>query len=117
MKKKILFFYNSDISKFGVSKKIQEKYDADYYGLIDITDKPKSFFETQKIVKFEKIWFYHDHIHSNKKFDEDFLKEFEQKYSLNLWNLIYSERIFHNFNEFYNFRRDELLSIFRMCVF
>ena len=42
----------------------------------------------------------------------------QQKYSLNLWNLIYSERIFHNFNEFYNFRRDELLSIlYSECVF
>ena len=30
---------------------------------------------------------------------------------MNLWNLVYSERIFHNFNEFYKFKEDEILSI------
>ncbi|MBR73439.1 MAG: hypothetical protein CL872_00640 [Dehalococcoidaceae bacterium] len=111
MKKRILFFLNNDISKFGIIKKLQEKFDAEYYGIIDVTNKPRKFFEHQHLVEFEKTWFYHDHVDANGVSDKKFLEDFEKKYSLNLWNLVYSERIFHNFNEFYKFREDEILSI------
>ena len=79
MKKRILFFLNNDISKFGIIKKLQEKFDAEYYGIIDVTNKPRKFFEYQHLVEFEKIWFYHDYVNTNGVFDKKFLEDFEKK--------------------------------------
>ena len=96
---------------FGIAKFIQDKYKAELYTIIDVTNKPKKFFEEQKIVDFKKTWFYHDHIIKNKKPDLIYLKLIEEKYKINLWSLAYNERIFYNFNEFYKFNEEEVLSI------
>ncbi len=112
MKDKILVWINQDLIHYGLCKSLQEKFDCELYAIYDIADKPKKYFEIQKIVKFEKSWFYHDLISlKHSKPDMQFLKQFEEKYNINLWLLARNDRIFNEFNDFYDFTEDEILSI------
>lgn len=111
MKDKIIFWLDADLTTFGLSKSLQEKLDADFFAIIDITDKPKKFFMHQKFVKFQKTWFYHDNIKSNLNPDLQYLTQFEQKYGIRLWELILNDRIFYNYNDYYEFSNTEMLSI------
>ena len=111
-KPKILFWLNADFSNFAIAYFLQKKINADFYAIIDVTKKPKKFFEQQKIVKFEKVWYFHDHIDpSYNVTDMEFLSNFEKKYDLDLWKNIINERIFYNFFDYYKFSKSELLSI------
>ena len=49
------------------------------FAIIDTTDRTKSFFQNQKLVNFEKIWFFHDHILRNKTPDLKYLNSIEEK--------------------------------------
>ncbi len=111
MPKKILFFIDASFSSFAVAYFLSKKYDCELYALVDITNKPKKFFESQKLVNFKKIWFFHDHMDISKKPDIGFLEEFEKKYDLNLWNLAINERIFYRFFNFFNFSREKILTL------
>ena len=96
---------------FGVAKFLQEKYPCDLYAIIDVPDRRKTFFEKQKIIKFEKTWYYNDNINlRNKKPDLPYLEYIEKKYNVNLWLLVINERIFYS-NEYYKFTREEILAI------
>ena len=111
MRKKILFWINSGtMNIFGLAKYLQNDMDAEFFAIYDVTDRPKKFFQEQKLVNFQKIWFYHDFIQKKTNTDLDYLKEFECKYGINLLSLAYSERIFL-YNEFYKFSNNEILSI------
>lgn len=46
---------------------MQQKYDAEYNAIIDITNKPKKFFQDQNLVKFHKIWYFFDNVGKPKK--------------------------------------------------
>ena len=61
MKEKILFWISGDLTHFCLSYNLQKKYDAEYYAIIDVPSRLRSFFEMQKFVKFKKIWFFNDH--------------------------------------------------------
>jgi len=111
MKKKILFYLNADFTHFAIAYFLQKKYDCDLYAIVDITNKPKKFFETQKLVNFKKIWYYHDNIQANKESTISYLEEIERKYEINLWKLAINERIFYRFFDFHRFSRNEILSI------
>ena len=112
MKKKILFWINSGtMNIFGLAKYLQNDIDAEFFAIYDVTDKPKKFFQEQKLTNFQKIWFYHDFM--QKKItqpDLNYLKGFENKYRINLWKLVSTERIFL-YNEFYKFSTEEMISI------
>ena len=56
---------------FFVANNIHKKNEYDLYALIDITNKPKKFFEEQKLVKFKKIWYYHDFLNKDVEITED----------------------------------------------
>ena len=114
--KKVLFYINATFTHFAIAYYLQKLCDCKLYAVVDITHKPKFFFETQKLVKFEKIWYYHDHIQNGIKHDELFLKEFEKKFKINLWQMIINERIFYRFFDFHKFTRDEMLSISQQSV-
>ena len=116
MTKKVLFYINATFTHFAIAYYLQKLYDCKLYAVVDITHKPKFFFENQKLVKFEKIWYYHDHIQNGIKHDELFLKEFEKKFNINLWQMIINERIFYRFFDFHKFTRDEMLSISQQSV-
>tara|TARA_Y100000817_G_scaffold310672_1_gene301671 strand:+ start:253 stop:1740 length:1488 start_codon:yes stop_codon:yes gene_type:complete len=111
MTKKILFCLNADFTHFSIAYYLQQKLDCEFYALIDITNKPKKFFDSQQLVKFKKVWYFHDHIKKEKQIDTDYLQNLEEKYDVNLWNLIINERIFYRFFDFHKFTRTEMLSI------
>ena len=112
MKNKLLFWLDADLTHFGLAKFLQEKGEFDIFGIFDITNKPKKFFNEQKIVDFQKRWFYHEHIiKTSEKIDLNYLRDFEEKYKINLWLLAYNERIFFRFNEYHKFKPDEILKI------
>ena len=110
--KRIFFWLDKELSRFGIAKEIKDNFDCELFSIIDITNRPKEFFENQKIVKFKKKWFYHDHIKKTKdELDLKYLETFEKKYAINLWLLASNERIFFLFNEFYKFEKEEVLKI------
>ncbi|MBL76773.1 MAG: hypothetical protein CL763_07630 [Chloroflexi bacterium] len=112
MTKKILFWLGVDFTHFCLSHNLQKLSDADFYAIIDITNKPKSFFEEQKLVNFKKKWFFHDHISTNpEKPNLEYLSKIEKNYGINIWKLAINERIFYNFFNFHKFSHDEILSI------
>lgn len=75
-------------------------------------DKAKKFFQNQQMVKYRKIWYLMDHISkTTKKPDLKYLASFEEKYNINLWSIIYSDREFYHYNPFHKFKEDEILSM------
>ena len=109
--KKILFWINSGtMNIFGLSKILEEDLTYQKFGIFDVTEKQKKFFENQKLVNFEKTYFYHDYMQKKENIDYDYLKKFEDKYKINLWKLASTERIFL-YNEFYNFSTEEIAQI------
>ena len=119
MKPKIIFWLNAFLLQYCLAYSLQKKYDADFYAVVDITNNPKKFFQSQQLVKFEKTWFYHDSINKmNKKPDTSYLKQFEQKYNVNLWKLAINERIFYRFNRLHKFSTNDILLILEQeCKF
>jgi hypothetical protein len=112
MSDKLLFWLDADLTHFGIASSLQKKIDAEFFAILDITDKPKTFFATQRIIEFKKKWFYHDHVlDNNNKIDIDYLANFERKYGIDLWKIAYNERIFYRFNEYYRFSENEVLKI------
>lgn len=111
MKDRIIFWLDQSLIQFGIAKFLQEKHDCDLFAIIDITDRTKTFFQDQNLVQFTKTWFYHDNFNIKNKPDLKYLSSFEKKYRIDLWLLAYNERIFYQFNEYYKFSEDEVLTI------
>ncbi len=120
MKDKILFLIDHGLIHYGIANSMQKLYDADFYAIVDVGEKIKNFFLNQKDIKFEKIWFYLDHMSKSKNTpDLMYLKSFEEKYQISLWNIAFSDKYFlHEYNELYKFHHDEILSILeKECKF
>ena len=111
MKDKIVVWVDSDLKQFCLCYYLQKEIDADFFAIIDTTNKTRSFFENQNLINFKKIWFYHDNTLPIKNVDEDYLSSFEEKYNIELWKLAINDRIFYGFNDFYKFSKNEILSI------
>ena len=112
MNDKILFFLDMEWIHFGIAKFLIKQYDCEPFAVIDIDANTKKFFENQQIVKFNKLWFYRDYLpHKKFEVDTDYLKEFENKYHLNLWNIAFTERFFNQYNMYYHFNQNQILSI------
>ncbi len=111
-KPNILFSIDGFLFHYCLSYYLQSHLDANFYGLIDINSKPKKFFENQTLVNFQKNWFLHDHIKkTNNKPDLEYLSNFENTYKIDLWKHVINERFFYLHNRFYNFQKNEILSI------
>ncbi len=111
-KPKILFWIYSFLSHYSLAYYLQSRLDADFFGIIDINSKPQKFFQEQNLVNFKKVWFFHDNIiKAQQKPDLNYLKNFEQKYKIDLWKLAINERFFYMHNRFYKFTKQEILSI------
>ena len=106
MNDKIIFWLNAYMLFFGLANNLQKKHDCELYAIIDITNRTKKFFEKQNSVNFTKTWFLHDHIQISKNIDIEYLKNFEKKYSINLWQLGINERLFYQYNDFYQFSQE-----------
>lgn len=111
-KPQILFWLNGFFLHFSLAYYLQSRLDADFFGIIDINSKPKQFFQNQALVKFKKIWFFHDHIKKTQQQpDLEYLTNFEKTYKIDLWKLALNERFFYLHNRFYKFTKQEIISI------
>lgn len=110
--KKILYWIEEPYAHFGIAKYIEEKIESENYAVIVCNDTSKKFFSEQKLVKFEKNWFYRDNISSKKqKIDFDYLKYLENDLGIHIWKIVFGERFFTSYSKYHNFSRDEILSI------
>ena len=48
MSKKILFWFGSDFTHYCLAYYLQKSLNAEFYSVVDITNKPKTFFKDQK---------------------------------------------------------------------
>jgi hypothetical protein len=91
---------------------MQEQYDFDFFSIIDIDDKSNPFLGQQNIIKFNKIWNFREYVLKPQKIiDRNYLRSFEKKYGINLLSIVYRDGIFYQFNDYYRFTSDEVLSI------
>ena len=112
MTDKILFWIDAVLFHYCLSYYLQKQCQSELYAIIDITNKPKNFFKEQKFVNFKKTWFYHDYLQNiDTKPDLNYISKIEKQYGINLWKLAINERLFYRFNNFYNFKENEILSI------
>jgi len=114
-----LLFWVEGLLHFGIAKFLMDKYDCETYAIIDANSYTKQFFSEQKLVNFNKIWYFRDNVIKKKEEPNiNYLKSFEEKYKINLWELVYSDRIFIQYNEYYHFTEREILSILEQeCLF
>lgn len=110
MTEKILFFANFP-TDLQLSKYLQE-HGFDLFGIIDVPDLLKKTFEEQDVISFTKVWFYRDHVKKNlEKIDMSYLVDFEKKYGINLWSIIYKDRNLYGYNDYHIFNQEEILKI------
>ena len=117
--KKILYWIGTNFTHYCIAKSLKEKIPNESYAIFDVTNKPGKFFETENIANFEKKWFFHNNILNTKKMpDLEYLSKFEKKYNIQLSKIVFSERLFSEFNEFYKFQTNEILRILELeCKF
>lgn len=111
MRDKIVVWLDSNLMQFCLCYYLQKEIDADFFAIIDITNKTRSFFENQNLVNFKKIWFLHDNTLPIKNPNLEYLSRFEKNHNIELWKLAINDRIFHQFNDFHDFSKNEILSI------
>ncbi|MDC0202157.1 hypothetical protein OAJ97_00360 [Candidatus Nitrosopelagicus sp.] len=112
MNDNILLWLSGDVLHFSLSYFLKKDFGYDVNAIIDVPDKPKKFFQNQKLVDFENIWHFHEHLKKQtKKPDIEYLRNFEERFDINLQQLAVNERIFYRFNDFYKFSSDEVLTI------
>jgi len=116
---KILYWIGANFTHYCIAKSLKEKIPNESYAIFDVTNKPGKFFETENIANFEKKWFFHNNIFNTKKIpDLEYLSKFEKKYNIQLSKIVFSERLFSEFNEFYKFQTNEMLRILELeCRF
>lgn len=95
---------------FGLAFYLQQRLNGDFFAVVDVPNNPKKMFLNQKMVQFQKTWYFHDHIKkTNSQPDLEYLSHFEKKYQIDLWKLAINERHFYRFNRFYKFTTNEIL--------
>ena len=115
MKKKLVFWIDGNLSTFCVAKKIKDDIDCDIHGIFNVTNKPKKFIKNQKLVKFQSVNFYHDHVTElNTPPDLNYLKLKEDEYGINFMASLLNDRTLYNFNEFYNFTTNQVLRLLEL---
>ena len=111
MSDRVIFWLSADLLPFCISYFFQKNNNSELFGIYDLTNKPRKFFDRQTLTKFQKTWFYFDNIKEFHEVDLDYLKEFERKYQIDLDELAKNDRILNKYNEYYNFSKKEILSI------
>ena len=112
MSNRVLFWLDAEPTAFCIAYYLKKIHDTDFFALVDVTNRQKSFFQSQKLVEFKKTWFYHDVMNQEIKSEPDYLKSFEEKYDIDLWQLAKNDRIFIDYyNTFYKFSDHEISEI------
>ena len=100
---KILIWIDELLWYFGIAKYIKDNHDCEISAIYDVNKNLKEIFKNQNFVKIEKQWFFWDYIKKLDKPDLDYLMRMEKKYNLNLWLMMYNDRLFYKFNDLYKF--------------
>mgnify|MGYP006149366439 CR=1 FL=1 len=96
---------------FGIVIELAKLDKYDFIGVVT-TKQDMSFFENQEILPFKKIIYYPNCYINKKNYNIKNLKNFEKKFSLNLWMDIFSERSFYKYwTDFHKFSKEEIYSI------
>ena len=112
MSNRVFFWLDAEPTAFCIAYYLKKIHDADFFTLVDVTNRQKSFFQSQKLVEFKKTWFYHDFMNQKIKSGANYLKSFEEKYDIDLWQLAKNDRIFIDYyNTFYKFSDHEISEI------
>ena len=112
MSNRVFFWLDTEPTGFCIAYYLKKINDADFFALVDVTNRQKSFFKNQKLVEFKKTWFYHDFMNQKIKSGANYLKSFEKKYNIDLWQLAKNDRIFiDDYNTFYKFSDQEISEI------
>ena len=112
MSNRVFFWLDTEPTAFCIAYYLKKINDADFFALVDVTNRQKSFFKNQKLVEFKKTWFYHDFMNQKIKSGANYLKSFEKKYNIDLWQLAKNDRIFiDDYNTFYKFSDQEISEI------
>jgi hypothetical protein len=112
LKDNILVWMENTFVNFGMIKSLKEKFDCNLYVISEVEKWSEKFLREQKIVNFEKIWYFPFHIEDfAKKPDIEYLKKFEEKYEINLWQTAFVDRKINYFNRYHNFSHNEILLI------
>ena len=111
MKDKVIFWLSADLLPFCLAYYFQKKFDGEIFAIYDLTNKPKKFFEEQKLVNFSKKWFYRDHVKINNKPKIEYIKKISEKYGLDLQEMVNNDRILNKYNEYYDFSNNQIQSI------
>ena len=112
MSNRVLFWLDAEPTAFCIAYYLKKIHDTDFFTLVDVTNRQKSFFQSQKLVEFKKTWFYHDFMNQKIKSGANYLKSFEKKYNIDLWQLAKNDRIFiDDYNTFYKFSDQEISEI------
>ena len=106
-KKKILIWIDdSSFLQFCFSSIIQQNSPDQFFAIADVNNNSKTVLKTQNLLKFSKISFFRDNLNYNSFHDFNYLRNFEKKFRINLWAIIYSERLFFHYNNYYKFSHD-----------
>mgnify|MGYP005635017203 CR=1 FL=1 len=112
MTENILFWLKNDFTYLGIAQKLKNNFNFEIFGIVDGSKPLMNFFDSQKIVNFNKTWNFYQHVKSiHPRPDEKYLTKFEKKYNLNLQKYISNEPLFSKSNNFYKFSSQEIFSI------
>ena len=112
MKEKLLFYLDDSFFHFGIANKLYKKF-PELYAIIDMTFPFEKFLEKQSLVPFKKIFNLHKELYNFKKNpDVNYLKKFEDKYGINIWQSAFADGKLVNYNPYYQFNQNEILCIF-----
>ena len=102
MTKKVLFYINATFTHFAIAYYLQKLYDCKLYAIYDVTNFLKNLLKKQKIVEFEKQWYFWDHVKVTKENpDIEYLEQFEKKFGMNIWMFSNYETLFSKRNQYY----------------
>ena len=95
---------------FALCRSINKNKKMNFYGLT-ASNYDIDFLKNQNFL-FKDLYYYPECYIDKPTYDLNYLQKIEEEYDLNLWLIIYSERMFHKYrNNFHKFSHDEILSI------
>ncbi len=96
---------------FGIASALSKIDKCNFIGIVS-GKQDISFFQNQQIIPFQTLLYYPDCYMGKPTFDLDKLKKFEEKFNLNIWLDVFTERSFYKYwTEFHKFTKDEILAI------
>jgi len=110
---RILIWITNAFFNLGLARSLQKKTQFKLFAISNADGNGFDYLKNQKIVNFEKIWVCPDKLEElDIEPDMSYLEEFEKKYQIDLWKIIYGDRRLIKENQrYYKFNRKEHLLI------